>query len=461
MDRCHFLKELSGYVDNQLSEKLKLKIEEHLTTCKICSQELVRLKVLSEKLKNWQAPVLDASFDSSVRNEIVAQELERGEVKMEKYNLRKLIPAATFAMVLIVAIVGWNIYTHHGLQGRLGQRTDQIGSRTQGYETKSFGAGQYEPYYVRNSHHKALDGALEWKSNTKTGGAVDDLGGTQAARRALFQELKRNYSADIVRDDRSKSDQFVNAAQLQSEGFLRPGEGSVIVIQPILPTTAEGEKIIRTGNIRLEVENGQETYKKASQICQELGGYLAASRFYKDNADREAGTITMRIPKDKFATVLDRVSALGKVKNISTDSQDVGQEYANLKSQLDASMIVYDKMLQALQKRQTTIPEAMRLESELTPILRKIEDLKNKIEYLNNAVSFTTITVDFYEAEVSVKALKESGRFIRESLLNAAIGTVRFVASAIPFVILSVSLLVLLIAVVLLVKYWIIRTFKR
>jgi hypothetical protein len=155
----------------------------------------------------------------------------------------------------------------------------------------------------------------------------------------------------------------------------QPGEGPVIVIQPTLPATGQGDMIIRTATVALEVENGKDTYNKASQICQDLGGYLASSNFYKDQEGREAGTITMRIPKDKFTVALDRLGALGKVENIGSNSQDVRQQYSNLKAQLDAAMVVYNKMVEALQKRQVTIPEAIRLESELTPVLRKIENL--------------------------------------------------------------------------------------
>jgi len=237
--------------------------------------------------------------------------------------------------------------------------------------------------------------------------------------------------------------------------------GPVIVIQPIIPATGEGDKIIRTGTIKLEVENGKQAYKLASEICQELGGYLASSSFYKDKEGREAGTITMRIPKDKFTTALDRLGALGKVENISTDSQDVSQEYAALKSQLDAALVVYNKMLEALQKRQVTIPEAMRLESELTPILNRVAQLKNKIEYLNNAVSFTTVTINFHEPQISTKTLAESRRFVKESLISAAANAIRFLAQALPVVIVVLVSLGVAFGIVLVAKIIILRLFKR
>jgi len=220
----------------------------------------------------------------------------------------------------------------------------------------------------------------------------------------------------------------VRRQEIPATAPVTTGEGTVIVIQPVLPATGIGEMIIRTANVSLEVQDGQEAYKQALAVCQEMGGYVAKTRFYKDDRDRQAGQVTLRIPRDKFMTALDKLSLLGKVENIATDSQDVSQEYKNLKAQLDAALVVYNKMLEALQKRQTTIPDAIRLESEISPVLYRIQDLKNRIEILNNVTSYTTITLNFHEARVSLKVLKDSSRFIKQSLLATAITSVKLFA---------------------------------
>ena len=446
----HATKMLSSYLDHQLSEKEKSKVESHLKSCKACSEELARLKLVSEKIKLWHAPELGTGFDSSVRNDIVAWELERGEVKMKKKTLAILIPSSALAAILVAVFVG----NHLGLQERM---------RLAVHKTVK----QYEPYYSTSR-----DAAGDWSygrniaSAAKSSAAFEMKGipkrefGDGLASSYVSRE---SYVATGAAAGSWDQGLAVQTKTMVAQDYAGPqgGEGTVIVIQPTIPATGEGEKIIRTGTIKLEIENGKETYKKASQICQELGGYLTTSHFYKDNDGREAGTITMRIPKDKFTTVLDQLGALGKVENIGTDSQDVSQEYANLKAQLDAAMVVYNKMLEALQKRQVSIPEAMRLESELTPILKRVEGLKNKIEYLNNAVSFTTVTVNFHEANASVRTLKESGRLIQESMIKTGINTIKFLAAAIPLLVVGAVLLGIMVAIAILIKYWIIRIFKR
>ncbi len=461
MFRCHVRKELSGYLDNQLSDKQKLKIDKHLQECVLCSKELSSLKVLSEKLKNWHAPGLDTDFDNSVRNEIVRRELDKGAVKMKKNTLFILIPSSVLAALLMFAFVG-NLYVKRGVEGRLTDLRSELGdaadSNKYDFQKKAkLSSGEDKP-----SERVSYDGT---KSLSRNGGITKfDRNGAR--------DLGKAYNYENLKEKEYASQTFAASLAPLRKGFQTPAEtnktaetpldnSSVIVIQPVLPATGEGDKIIRTGAIKLDVENGKETYKNASLICQELGGYMSSSNFYKDSENRESGTITMRIPKEKFTVALDRLSALGKVENIDTNSQDVSQEYANLKSEMDAAMVIYNKMLEALQKKQVTIPDAIRIESELTPVLKRVQNYKNQLEALNNAVSYTTVTVAFHESKVSAKALEESKKLIQEGMLTAKIKSVKIIAQMIPNIVGFVFLTAIIVAAAFLIKYVIIKLFKR
>jgi len=449
MYRCYSQKKLSAYFDNQLNDKQKLEISNHLKECKVCADALMHLEALSGKLKAWQVPSVEPGFDAAVTEKIVSWELGKGDVKMKRKTYAILIPSGVLAGILVFLFVGISS----------NMKEQYANSREVG---KQFGSER--DYAMNATISEGINSLVAKRGSLKSGSDMDGFSSGAPLLRSGYalqvQQAAENYtyhgSAEMGR-----SGQPI-AKILPNENYpVVEGQSAVIVIQPELPATGQGDKVIRTGVVTLEVEDGKQTYKKVSQLCQELGGFLASSNFYRDKEGREAGTITLRIPKDKFTTVLDSLGALGKVQGINTGSKDVSQEHANLTSQLDAAMVVYNKMLEALQKRQVTIPEAMRLESELTPILRRVQDLKNRIESLNNLISFTTVTVNFYETRASLKALKESGRFIRESILIAGIKAVQLFAKAIPVIIVLAIALVILIGIVALIKNLIIRFLKR
>lgn len=487
MNKCRVTKKLSSYIDNQLSEKEKFRVEMHIQDCKTCELELDRLKQISQKLKAWQSSGLDTDFDRAVRNKIVAWELERGQVKMNKKTLAILIPSSALAGILVIVFLGGllQVGMKRAVRGGMGSSSDErmgkvftgtkanddyyqyyrkmaeeirpewvniTGTSYRGKEDAATSGRIGKTHSVPNMFGNAQQMELSFHGRPQTPLSLDDAKSKEAARAYGYN----NGVLSWIPAETSSKNSLLAQGQVQGNS-----DGPVIVIQPAIPATGEGDKIIRSGTIRLEVEDGRQTYNQALAVCNELGGYMSNSNFYKSQEGRESGTITMRIPKDKFTIALDRLSALGKVENINTNSEDVSQEYVNLKSQLDAAMVVYNKMLEALQKRNVTISDAVRLESELTPVLRRVEDLKNSIEYLNNAVSFTTISVSFIESEISLKALKESKRFIREGMLAAQIKGVKFLAAALPKLVLIGILFVIAIGVIIALGHWIKQLLKR
>ncbi|MFH0877578.1 MAG: DUF4349 domain-containing protein [Candidatus Omnitrophota bacterium] len=465
MFKRHVVGLLSGYLDSQLSEREKQHVEEHLKTCGNCALELQRLQKLSETLKAWQAPEPVAGFDDLVRNEIVRQELQKEEVPVDRKTLKVLIPSGVLAGILVLLfVISAPMYLKRGIQGKMRESADTIGDAySPGYTTS-----EYEPYHMQTNY--SVDGkVLNAAGGTLEGKVLRGI--TQRTGSQVYAKYKDE--SNLAWDAKALYSRVPAGLNVAKAGGLRQTsaeeavrsnlvtEGPIILIQPTLPATGQGEKIIRTGSVTLEVEDSKGTYKKVSEICQAFGGYLGNSSFYKDREGRQSGTITLRIPQVKFLQALDELGALGKVENMSTSSKDVSQEYANLKSQLDAVMVVYTKMLDALQKRQTTIDQAINLESEISPVLRRIENLKNQIEVLNNSVSFTTIKVHFHEARVSVKILKDSGKFIQDSFIAMLLNLVKFFAQILPVLGGGLVCLVIVVIVGLVLKKYITRYFKK
>ncbi len=432
MNKCFMFEEISRYVDNELTSAEKEIVEKHLKECALCSQELAHLQALSGQLKRWHVPDLDANFQNAVIKEAVRRDTERGAVKMKKQSWSILVPSSVAVTLLIVMFFG-QMYMHRGLQGRIRQAADDIrdpsGPQMSAFDKTNNKPVEYEPYYTRSE-------------------------------RLSPGKAMQLPAAGLTRSS-SQAEERWNERSAGQAGEGDYSNQAVIVIQPVLPATGQGDMIIRIANMRLVVEDGNKAYKDALAICNSLGGYLASSQLYKDEDGRDAGVVVMRIPKDNFLTALDKLAILGKVEQSSTSSQDVRQEYFNTKARLDAAMVVYNKMLEALQKKQATIHEAIRMESALTPVLQRIEEIKNKLESLNNAVSFTTVNLSFHEAEASAKLLKEMRSSIKERVLTASIKTLKYFLTAVPMVIAVIIGGVFLIVIALLVKYVIMSIFKR
>lgn len=461
----HVVNKLSEYLDNALPAGERYAVERHLADCVSCRQELERLTAVSRKLGAWQVPELGPGFDDQVRNRIALRELQGGE-KMKKFSLAWLrvpriamVPSGIFAgfivFLFLTGVVGKFLVSN--MQARVKAAYD-------GYD--GMGA-RFDP--DRSALQTAVrgvprDGARVIVDNIKaTYGFQGEAASFKkeftgswtgpdsvAAGRSPVSHLSKQsnaYEATMLGDPMSadlrvpRYGSFPATAQAPVLTENPAGQGGVIVIQPVLPATKDGEMVIRAAIIDLEVTDGQETYVAASRICQESGGYLGASNFTRDESGRLSGSIVMRIPKAQFLAALDKLSALGKVMNIASDSRDVTQEYKNVKAQLDAAMVVYNKMLEALQKKQTGINDALRLESEITPVLVKVQNLKNQLEALDNQVALATVTLKFHEADVSLKVLNETKSEFKRGMLATTIESIRAGIRCLPFAVAGAVLL--------------------
>lgn len=159
MDRCRFFDLLSSYLDGQLKDKERLELQEHLKACSLCQKELNTLKSISSGLKKWQVPELGDSFDRTVQDRIVREELEKGEAKMKRKFVPILVPSGMLAGLLVFLVVGmlWKSGYFKSIE-QLAFRTDKaVVTETRPVQaakaktqpsTVISSTQQYEPYYL-------------------------------------------------------------------------------------------------------------------------------------------------------------------------------------------------------------------------------------------------------------------------------------------------------------------------
>ncbi|MGE5308365.1 MAG: zf-HC2 domain-containing protein, partial [Deltaproteobacteria bacterium] len=236
MFRRHVVSKLSEYLDGGFSEGARSRIERHLNECASCRQELERLAALSRKLKSWQVPELGPGFDDQVRSRIALREIQ-GEEEMNKtatgWLRPQLVPSGVIVSVLGFLIVGTlvtQVYMKRGYQGRIKAAGDELGS-------------QYQP------------GKYNWE--LKTDQYEPEYNGPKM----------KGYSESTVRRMASlEAGGFAPSPRIPAQTLAAPDQGSVIVIQPTLPAVKDGEMVIRTALIDLEVIDGQKAYDTASKV---------------------------------------------------------------------------------------------------------------------------------------------------------------------------------------------------
>lgn len=125
--------------------------------------------------------------------------------------------------------------------------------------------------------------------------------------------------------------------------------------------------------------------QKARQRAEAAGGYVSAS---------SGDSITIKVPADRYESILTELEAFGRVADRHVEAQDVTENYVDLEARLKNALAVRER-LDALLKQATNVEAALKVEVELKRVGEEIEQLQARLEVLKNRVAFSSITATF------------------------------------------------------------------
>lgn len=191
------------------------------------------------------------------------------------------------------------------------------------------------------------------------------------------------------------------------------------VPEPAAPPAAKvasapgDDRVIRRGVIELEVRQGafDDAFRAVSEVASAHGGFVAGSTSSTRSGDdeRSSGSLTLRVPGDRFDAALRAVSAHGKVKSEQLSGTDVGGQLVDLGARL-ASARVQEDALRALMGRANTVGETLQVQEQLGRVRQEIEQLAAEQARLQDQVAMASIEVRLGEpGAVSTPREESSG----------------------------------------------------
>jgi hypothetical protein len=150
------------------------------------------------------------------------------------------------------------------------------------------------------------------------------------------------------------------------------------------------QRIIKTGEISLEVPDVARALARVRAMAVDLGGYVGGSQAGTRN---EAATLTLRIPADRFEDALSRLHDLdGDVVAEATSEQDVTSSVVDLEARitnLQASEVQYRTLLAKAVK----IEDILAVQTRLDDVRGQIEQLQAQHKELTGLADLSTLTV--------------------------------------------------------------------
>lgn len=182
------------------------------------------------------------------------------------------------------------------------------------------------------------------------------------------------------------------------------------------------QRIIKTGEIVLEVENVAVVLAQVRGLASALGGYVGSSQA---GTLEESASVTLRVPAARFEELLVRLREVDAVEILSesTTEQDVTGEIVDLQariSNLEASEATYRVLLERAER----IDDVLAVQSRLDEVRGQIEQLEGQLATIEGRADLSTLTITLIprgEPVAQVQSTWDPGAQL-ESAIAALVG---------------------------------------
>ncbi len=155
-------------------------------------------------------------------------------------------------------------------------------------------------------------------------------------------------------------------------------------------------RIIKTGEIRLEVSDLDATMGKAEELATGVSGYVSNSSVSENDEGGRSGYVTVRVPSERFDEVFAQLRALGDAISYSEKADDVTEEWVDLEARISNKKAEEQSLLELL-KRKGELSDILQVQREMFRVRGEVEQLEGRMRYLKDQVALSTIEVTIDE----------------------------------------------------------------
>lgn len=235
-------------------------------------------------------------------------------------------------------------------------------------------------------------------------------------------------------------------------------------------TQTNSDKIIYNGSADIETLDFEQTLADIERLVSKAGAYIESSSIHDNDfyTTQHGGTTyrsayyELRIPVEKFDGVMNGLSSLGNVPYSSVDAENITDQYTDTEARLNSYEAEEARLLELLSKA-ATVEEILQIESHLSDLRYKIENLTSQIKNWDSRINYSSLTLNVSEVSLYTQdtpATMSYGKQLSTALISSAKSVWRFLKNLLKFIVAALPVL-LVIAVIAVPVFFIVRRVIR
>ncbi|HEX4438688.1 MAG TPA: DUF4349 domain-containing protein [Thermoanaerobaculia bacterium] len=248
--------------------------------------------------------------------------------------------------------------------------------------------------------------------------------GRRAAHQRLLAGIGQpsSFSLAVAPPPKQNAQREAPKATDAAAGGRQKDEGSAGSARAAAASVPSDRRLIRSAELSIELDHYDGGVRRAEEIADSLGGFVADARSTSSAGERASGTLSLRVPADRFGEALRRLSELGRVRARAIQTQDVSREYFDLETRVRVKRDAEERMREVLRNRPARLTDIVAAEQELTRIVEEIETMEGQHRFYDRQVAMATLSVTLFEPGVAPPPAVEQSFLepVRQALRDAS-----------------------------------------
>lgn len=228
-----------------------------------------------------------------------------------------------------------------------------------------------------------------------------------------------------------------DAAAAPASAPNAPSPALTTVEQSSAAAQAFDRKVIRNGQLTVEVSDMEQALVQTRAIATRSGGFVSASSTHVervDNQERTVADLTLQVRSIAADSAISDLRGMGKVLSENSSSQDVTEEYVDISANLE-NLRATEAAIVKLMDRATQIQDVLALQRELSNVRGQIDRLQGRQRFIENRTEMTTISVSLRLPALEASTRPSTGAWDPGAIVQrgwqASLAVLRVVAEAV------------------------------
>src|SRR5437588_4096127 len=163
-------------------------------------------------------------------------------------------------------------------------------------------------------------------------------------------------------------------------------------------------KLIRNAIVELEILSFDNAVQKITAVANEEHGYIATTDSEKQANGKLRGQVVVKVLPENLDRFLQKVRALGELKNQTLGTEDVTKAYLDTDARLKNARVMEQRLIDMLKTKTGKVSDLLQVEKELGRVREEIEKMQGELKYWDSQVQLPTVTISLSEKDMEEPA---------------------------------------------------------